>query len=85
MVTEGLKNVSRISVKPPLLVLDEAESVGEMSGESSHCSRLIGVCPSGMSNVSFSTAVSASGSNGLLHENQTKSKTQDLEPFFLYF
>lgn len=59
--------------KASLLALDEAESVGEMSGESSHCSRLIGVCPSGMSKVSFSTAASASGSNGLLHETQTKT------------
>lgn len=55
-----------------LLALDEAESVGEMSGESSHCRRLIRVCPSGMSRLSFSTAASASGSNGLLHETRTR-------------
>lgn len=53
----------------PLLALDEAESAGEISGESSHCSRLIKVCPSGMSKLSFSTAASASGSDGLLHDN----------------
>lgn len=54
-----------------LLALDEAESVGEMSGESSHCRRLIRVCPSGMSKLSFSTAASPWGSDGL-HETQTQ-------------
>lgn len=57
---------------PSLLALDEAESVGEISGESSHCRRLIRVCPSGMSKLSLSTTASASGSDGLSHETQTQ-------------
>lgn len=69
--------------KASLLAFDEAESVGEMSGESSHCSRLIGVCPSGMSKVSFSTAASASGSNGLLRETQ-RQQNSGIWNFFIF-
>lgn len=52
------------------LVLEEEESVGEMSGES-HCRRLIRVWPSGISKLSLSSEASALGSIGLQHQTQT--------------
>ena len=58
-----------------LLALDEAESVGEISGESSHCRRLIRVCPSGMSKLSLSATASELGNDGLTQETQTWSHT----------
>lgn len=72
-VSVSLVDVKRLNVRAFLLLaLDEAESVGEMSGESSHCRRLIKVCPSGMSKLSLSTTASASGSAGLRHETKTQ-------------
>lgn len=55
------------------LALDEAESVGDTSGESSHCRRLSRVCPSGMSKPSMSPAASESGRRALRPQQRKTS------------
>lgn len=54
--------------------------MGEMSGESSHCSRLIRLGPSGMSKLSLSTAASASGSVSLAEQTRTHTQHSDKQP-----
>lgn len=78
-VTEPSR-VWRSRTDASLLAFEEEESVGEMSGESSHCRRLIRVWPSGMSKPSLSTAASALGSIGLKH--QTTNPQLESRPSF---
>lgn len=61
------------SVNSSLLAFDEAESVGEISGKSSHCRQLSKACPLGMSKPSPPT--SAAGSVGLSHTQKDKTQT----------